>query len=53
MWDHGSVPSDDLVAVRRDFLEDLVDQVIDLFFKDDDQTDQDYDDQYDFHCSHA
>ena len=46
MRNHDSVPSDDLVAVRCDFLKDFVHEVIDLFLKYDDQSDQDYDDQY-------
>ena len=40
-----SFPSDDLVAFRCDLLEDLGHQVIDLFFEDNDQSDQDHNDQ--------
>ena len=46
-WTSDSIPSDDLIAVRCDLLENLGHQVIDLFFEYDYKADQDNDDQYD------
>lgn len=41
-----SVPPDNLVAVGCNLLENLVHQIIDLLFENNDQADQDHNDQY-------
>jgi hypothetical protein len=48
-----SVPPDNLVAVGCNLLENLVHQIIDLLFENNDQTDQDHNDQYDLDCPHT
>jgi hypothetical protein len=48
-----SVPPDNLVAVGCNLLENLVHQIIDLLFENNDQADQDHNDQYDLDCPHT